>query len=354
MELLEREQFFGELEAILNQVAAGNGRFVLVSGEAGIGKTSLVERFAAAHKKEVRVFWGACDALFTPRPLGPLYDIARQTQGNLLALLEEQAPRASIFSAALDEMENAKRPNITVIEDVHWADEATLDLLKFLGRRINRIKSLVVVTYRDDEVGADHPLRLVLGDLPNRSVARLRLPPLSVAGVNALAESASRSIENLYAVTGGNPFFVTEALASKESGVPVTVRDAVVSRAARLSSAARAVLELVSVVPAKTEMWLLDDTISPDTVVFDECVSGGILRYEGEAIAFRHELARRAIEDDCPPRRASWRARGCAQIRSHRSRTSSRAQRASRIGSSLPDRVAVCRQAGAGRTRRII
>jgi len=297
MELLEREQFFGELEAILNQVAAGNGRFVLVSGEAGIGKTSLVERFAAAHKKEVRVFWGACDALFTPRPLGPLYDIARQTQGNLLALLEEQAPRASIFSAALDEMENAKRPNITVIEDVHWADEATLDLLKFLGRRINRIKSLVVVTYRDDEVGADHPLRLVLGDLPNRSVARLRLPPLSVAGVNALAESAGRSIENLYAVTGGNPFFVTEALASKESGVPVTVRDAVVSRAARLSSAARAVLELVSVVPAKTEMWLLDDTISPDTVVFDECVSGGILRYEGEAIAFRHELARRAIED---------------------------------------------------------
>jgi len=297
MELLEREQFLGELEAILNEVVAGDGRFVLVSGEAGIGKTSLVERFAEAHGAQARVLWGACDALFTPRPLGPLYDIAHKTQGDLLTLLEEEAPRASIFSAALDEMENAKRPTITVIEDVHWADEATLDLLKFLGRRINRIKSLVVVTYRDDEVGADHPLRLVLGDLPNRSVARLRLPPLSVAGVNALAESAGRSIENLYAVTGGNPFFVTEALASKDSGVPVTVRDAVVSRAARLSSAARAVLELVSVVPAKTEMWLLDDTISPDTAVFDECVSGGILRYEGEAIAFRHELARRAIED---------------------------------------------------------
>ena len=178
MELLEREQFLGELEALLSAVTAGNGRLALVSGEAGIGKTSVVERFVAAHKKQARVLWGACDALFTPRPLGPLYDIAHQTQGNLLALLDEEAPRASIFSAALDEMKQGRAPSMVVIEDAHWADEATLDLLKFLGRRINRINSLIVVTYRDDEVGADHPLRLVLGDLPHRSVARLRLPPL--------------------------------------------------------------------------------------------------------------------------------------------------------------------------------
>src|SRR5688500_8416870 len=131
MELLEREQFLDELEGILTQVAGGKGRFVLVSGEAGIGKTSIVEHFAEAHRKQARVFWGACDALFTPRPLGPLYDIAHQTQGNLLTLLEEEAPRASIFSAALDEMENEDSPSLTVIEDVHWADEATLDLLKF-------------------------------------------------------------------------------------------------------------------------------------------------------------------------------------------------------------------------------
>ena len=177
MDLLEREQFFVELEAILNQVATGSGRFVLVSGEAGIGKTSLVEQFAEAHKTQTRVLWGACDALFTPRALGPLYDIAYQTQGELLARLEEEAPRASIFSAALEELENKQTPSITVIEDVHWADEATLDLLKFLGRRINRINSMLVATYRDDEVGADHPLRLVLGYLPH--LARLRLPPLS-------------------------------------------------------------------------------------------------------------------------------------------------------------------------------
>lgn len=304
MELLEREEFLAELEAILNDVAAGNGRFVLVGGEAGIGKTSLVEQFTEAHKKQARLLWGACDALFTPRPLGPLYDIAHQTQGDLLALLEEEAPRASIFSAALSEMENGHGPSIIVIEDVHWADEATLDLLKFLGRRINRIKSMLVVTYRDDEVGADHPLRLVLGDLPHRSVARLRLPPLSEAAVERLARPLGRQIEDLYAVTGGNPFFVTEALASKEAGVPVTVRDAVLSRASRISPAARAVFELVSVVPARTEIWLLSDTISSNTAALEECVSAGVLRYGGDAIAFRHELARLAIEDSLAvPRR---------------------------------------------------
>jgi hypothetical protein len=297
MELLERGEFFDELEAILEAVAAGSGRIALVSGEAGIGKTTLVEGFAERHNATARLLWGACDALFTPRPLGPLYDIAPQTQGELLALLEQQAARPSIFSAVVDELQKTEVPSITVIEDVHWADEATLDLLKFLGRRISRIKSMLIITYRDDEVGPDHPLRLVLGDLPHRSVARLRLPPLSEASVNTLAQRAGRRIEGLYEVTGGNPFFVTEALASKGADIPSTVRDAVLSRAARLSPASRALLELVSVVPARTQMWLLTHTLNPDAALLEECVSSGILRYETDAIAFRHELARRSIAD---------------------------------------------------------
>ena len=304
MELLERERFFSELEGLLGAVSAGNGRLVLVGGEAGIGKTSLVERFAETHKSKARVLWGACDALLTPRPLGPLYDIAQQTQGRLLALLEEEAPRAPIFSAVLDEMKSGRGPSIAVIEDVHWADEATLDLLKFLGRRISRTNCLLVVTYRDDEVGAEHPLRLVLGDLPSRLVARVGLPPLSEDGVKRLEDRAGRRIQDLYQVTGGNPFFVTEALESRASGVPVTVRDAVLSRAARLSPAARAVLELVSVVPARTEMWLLDESIGPRAGALDECIDAGMLRSEGDAVSFRHELARRAVEDSLSaPRR---------------------------------------------------
>ena len=306
MDLLEREQFLAELEAFFAEVVGGHGRFVLVSGEAGIGKTSLIERFAETHHTQARVLWGACDALFTPRALGPLYDIAPQTQSNLFTLLEEEAPRTSILSAVLQEIENDTKPVIFVIEDVHWADEATLDLLKFLGRRISKVKSMLIVSYRDDEVGLDHPLRLVLGDLPSRSLSRLRLPPLSNNGVNTLAERAGRAVEDLYAVTGGNPFFVTEVLSTNEPGIPVTVSDAVLSRGRRLSPAAREVLELVSVVPAKAEMWLLNDAIGPTTKALEECINAGMLRCEDEAISFRHELARRATEDSLAvPRRQS-------------------------------------------------
>ena len=293
MELLERDQFLNDLHAIRSDVAAGKGRFVLVSGEAGIGKTALVESFA---EKEEHVLWGACDALFTPRPLGPLYDIAQQTHGKLLRLLDDGALCGPIFAAVLDELNSESRVTVTVIEDIHWADESTLDLIKFLGRRIHRTKSMIIVTYRDDEIATDHPLRPVLGDLPHRSVTRLRLPPLSEAAVDTLAKRAGRRIDDFHAVTGGNPFFVTEVLATTDLDVPVTVTDAVLSRVTRLSSAAREMLELVSVIPAKAEMWLIAETIHSSPTVLEECLGSGMLRSDGEALAFRHELARRAIE----------------------------------------------------------
>jgi DNA-binding CsgD family transcriptional regulator len=303
MQLLERAEFLDQLQDTLSEVLRGHGRLVLVSGEAGIGKTSLIEQFAEKQKNECRVLWGGCDALFTPRPLGPIYDIAKQIRGELLTLLEEEASRFAIFSAVFDELQ-ADRSTLLIIEDAHWADEATLDLLKFIGRRISKLNSLLVVTYRDDEVRSDHPLRLVLGDLPRQSVTRLRLPPLSEVAVEQLAEDAGKHIDDLHAVTGGNPFFITEALASSGPGVPVNISDAVLSRVGRLSAEARAVVELVSVVPAKAELWLLDDTIKPATAVFEECLNAGMLLLENEQIAFRHELARRAVEDSLPAPRA--------------------------------------------------
>jgi DNA-binding CsgD family transcriptional regulator/tetratricopeptide (TPR) repeat protein len=311
MELLEREEFLRELADLSREAAEGRGRVVLVSGEAGIGKTSLVERFAEGEGEGTRFLWGACDALFTPRPLGPLDDVARQTGGELLALLEREAPRAAIFSAFLDALRGGPPPSVVVVEDVHWADEATLDLLKFVGRRIQRLPSMLLVTYRDDEVGAEHPLRFVLGDLPPRAVRRLRLPPLSEAAVASLARSAGREGEALYATTGGNPFFVTEVLASRGRGAPATVRDAVLARAARLSPAARSVLEVVSIVPARAETWLLDEVVGAASAdALDECARTGMLRQEAGALAFRHELARLAVEESLAgPRRQSLNAR---------------------------------------------
>ena len=299
MDLLERAEFFEQLQDTLAEVKLGHGRVALVTGEAGIGKTSLVEQFAETQKNECRVLWGACDALFTPRPLGPLYDIAQQLRGNLITLLENEAPRAAIFSATLDELQN-HTSTVLVIEDVHWADEATLDLLKFLGRRINKLNALLVITYRDDEVRTEHPLRLVLGDLSRPSVRRLRLPALSEDAVAELATQAGKRMDDLYAVTGGNPFFVTEALASEDQGVPASVSDAVLSRLARLTPAARAVVELISVVPAKMELSLINES----TAVLEECADAGILLVDNTSIGFRHELARRAVEDSLPAPRA--------------------------------------------------
>ena len=303
MDLLERAEFFEQLQDTLAEVKHGHGRVALVTGEAGIGKTSLVEQFAETQKNDCRVLWGGCDALFTPRPLGPLYDIALQLRGNLINLLDDEAPRAAIFSAVLEELQN-HTPTILVVEDVHWADEATLDLLKVLGRRINKLNSLLVITYRDDEVRAEHPLRLVLGDLPRSSVRRLRLPALSQGAVDELAARAGKRLHDLYAVTGGNPFFVTEALAGEDQGVPASVSDAVLSRLARLTPPARAVVELISVVPAKAELWLLNESMNPTTAVLEECAAAGILRLDNTSIGFRHELARRAVEDSLPAPRA--------------------------------------------------
>src|SRR5215471_19001267 len=179
MDLLERDHCFNQLEELLRTATTGTGRTVLISGEAGIGKTTLVQQFVNQHCSEARQLWGACEALFTPRPLGPLYDIATQVQGSLFALMGSNTERPTLFSAFLDELRKSPLPTIVVFEDVHWADEATLDLIKFLGRRIPHLPVLFLITYRDNELSHEHPLRSVIGDLPGDAVERLRLAPLS-------------------------------------------------------------------------------------------------------------------------------------------------------------------------------
>ena len=158
MDLLERDHCFDQLLDLLRMATTGNGRTVLISGEAGIGKTALVEQFVSLYCNATRRLWGACEALFTPRPLGPLYDIAAQARGSLSTLMSRDTPRPMLFSAFLDELQKSASPTVVVFEDVHWADEATLDLIKFLGRRILSLLALFIVTYRDDALSRDHPL----------------------------------------------------------------------------------------------------------------------------------------------------------------------------------------------------
>ncbi|MGO8949446.1 MAG: ATP-binding protein [Ktedonobacterales bacterium] len=301
--LLERDAFLHTLDDLLCQVEGGSGRIALVSGEAGIGKTSLVEHFLERQQSATRTLWGACEALFTPRPLGPLYDIVHQIRTPLRMLLEGEVNRATLFAAVLDELVTSSPPTIIVIEDIHWADEATLDLIKFLARRIHRTRALLIVTYRDEELGREHPLRLVLGDLTARDVTRLRLPPLSEAAVVMLAQEADRSANNLYLVTSGNPFFLMEILTSGAPGVPASVTDAVHAQITRRSPGAQKLLELVAVVPTKVERRVVEAASAAYSTGLEECLAAGILQMEDGAVGYRHEIARQAVENTLTPAR---------------------------------------------------
>jgi predicted ATPase len=266
-----------------------------------VGKTTLVRRFCKEHRGAARILWGACDALFTPRPLGPFLDIAQNTRGELERLMERGAKPYEVSAAIIREL-RTRAPTILVVEDLNWADEATLDVMRLLGRRLEAVAALVIATYRNDELDHSLPLRFVLGDLGGSS-DRLEVEPLSPAAVAKLAGQHGVDAEELYRKTGGNPVFVTEAIASGDSEIAPTVRDAVLARAARLSHPARMLLEAVAVVPPQVDAWLLDALAAENVDHLDECLASGNLRAEGRAVAFRHELARLAIQDSISPLR---------------------------------------------------
>ena len=250
--LLERARELSLLGACLARVREGaRGELVLVGGEAGVGKTALLRAFC---RDERRLLWGACDALFTPRPLGPLLDIADEVGGELAALVETGARPHEVASALLRDL-RMRTPTILVLEDLHNGDEATLDVLRLLARRLETVPALVLVSYRDDELERTHPLRRVIGEL---SATRLNLAPLSQGAVAELAGPVGVDAAELYRRTSGNAFFVTEALAAGASDIPLTVKDAVLARAARLSPRARTVLEAAAIVPPQAELWLLE------------------------------------------------------------------------------------------------
>jgi len=301
--LLERSAFLEALEESFDDVAAGGGRLVLVSGEAGIGKSTLVRRFCQTRDSAARVLWGACDALGTPRPLGPLVDMAAALQGAFPASVHEGDKPHAVFLALLEELRSV-RPTIAVIEDVHWADEATLDVIRLVARRAETLGALVVITYRENELDAAHPVRLAVGELGTApGVSQLRLPPLSRDAVEELARPHGVDADELYVRTAGNPFYVTEVLAGGGTAVPPTVRDAVLGRMSRLGDAAQGALEAVAVVPPHVEMWVLDEVVPDEVVHLDACLSTGMLRGEGRTVSFRHELARLAVEQSIGPHR---------------------------------------------------
>ena len=304
--LLERAAELSVLVDCLEAVGRSKrGQVLLVGGEAGVGKTTLLRGFCEARGQLARVLWGACDPLFTPSPLGPLLEVAEGSGGELQAVVARGAMPYEVVTALAHEL-RARTPTVFVLEDVHWADEATLDVLRLLAARVETVPALVVASYRDDQLDRAHPLRILLGELTGgRTVGRIRLGRLSLGAVAQLAEPYGVDASELYRKTAGNPFFVVEALAATGAeGIPDTVRDAVLARAARLSRSAMALLEAVAVVAPPVELWLLEALAGDAADHLDECLASGMLVFEPAGVAFRHELARLAVEESAPPHRA--------------------------------------------------
>jgi len=298
--LLERQAELQTLGTAIERAGAGRGSAVLVLGEAGIGKTSLVHAFLSAAAGRARVLAGTCEDLLTSRALGPLRDAARSAAaGPLAAALSPRADPDQVFAAVVDELASPPLPVVFVIEDAHWADGATLDVLRYVGPRVPGLPAVLLVTYRDDALARDHPLRGVLGALGSTAATRLRLARLTADAVAEMAATTDVDPGELFRLTGGNPFFVSEVLANPCDIVPPTVVDAVLARVRTLSPAAQAALDRLAVVPAGAELVLLRVLVG-DLAPVAEAERAGVVDVHGDVVAFRHELARRAVAESLP------------------------------------------------------
>jgi DNA-binding CsgD family transcriptional regulator/tetratricopeptide (TPR) repeat protein len=296
--LLERG---AQLEVLVGAVAAGGdgrGSTALVAGEAGIGKTSVVRALAERVRGAARVLVAACDDLVASRTLGPLHDAAVGTDGPLAAALAEDGPADRVFAALLEELAE-ERPTVLVVEDVHWADDATLDVLGYAARRVEAVGAVLVLTMRD-ELDPRHPLHRLLGALTGCPVHRIDLAPLSHGAVQALAAGTGRDPAAVHALTRGNPFFVTETLAAPSDEVPASVKDAVLARLRGLDADCRDALERLSVVPSHVPPELATVLLGQGMSALPPAELAGVIEARPDGLGFRHELARRAIESSLP------------------------------------------------------
>ncbi|MET0864601.1 MAG: AAA family ATPase, partial [Nakamurella sp.] len=293
--LLERDNQLVVLRTLLTQAGRGRGQLVLINGEPGVGKSALIQR-AVADSAGIRVLFGVCDGAVPARLLGPITDIADALGPAVIDELRGPTNRLELFRrvrAALGAV-----PTVFVIEDLQWADEATLDLVRYLGRRLQDQPLLLAVTYREAGTAQDDALTAVLGELSTGSTTtRLTVPPLTAGAVHDWVARTNSPVDAqaLFSRTRGNPFFVEEVLKTDGDELPTGVRDAVTARLVRLSEGSRVVLDAVAVTgPATIDLVLAAAGVPASAL--DECRRAGLLLWDGERVAFRHDLIREVVE----------------------------------------------------------
>ena len=295
MALFERDWALETLTNLAAEAAAGRGSVAFIAGEAGAGKTSVIRAFLERQPDRDAALIGACDSIPTPGQLWPLRDLAERASPVLRDPVLAGGDRETLFRATLAELSARPGATIMVVEDIHWADDATLDLLRFLGRRVAETRGLVIVTYRDDDAAQLHRLRLVLGDLATvPELHRLALSPLSRDAVAQLARGREDNIDELYVRTGGNAFYVAEMLAAGTQ-LPDTIGDAIGARYAHLTPPARTVIEMAAVLGESMELPELQAVAGEHRHALIDSIESGALILEGRTIRFRHALVRDAV-----------------------------------------------------------
>jgi DNA-binding CsgD family transcriptional regulator len=308
-EVLERDAELSVLAHAVRGATDGDGSAVLVFGEAGIGKSSLVEAVRAHLPAEGRMLVGYCDDLATARALGPFRDLVGSVGTELSSAIMNGGDRDLVLAALRAELSWAAHPTVLVIEDVQWADHATLDALRYLIRRIADLPAVLVLTYRDDELHREHPLHGLLGQASRSDrVRQLPLGRLSPDAVRQLSAGSQVDADALFALTSGNPFFVHELLATaQEERVPRTIVEAVLARVRQLDLPVQDMLEQLAVVPSALEPWLADALVpggvAGRATALAAAEQAGLLTVSARGISFEHELTRRAIVDSLPSAR---------------------------------------------------
>jgi DNA-binding CsgD family transcriptional regulator/tetratricopeptide (TPR) repeat protein len=296
-ELLEREAPLRVLAAALDEAARGCGSAVLVSGEPGIGKSALVTSFATDRAATSRVLFGICDDLAIPRPLGPFRDLTDDLPAPVTDALRDGRAPGEFATLLVRELRGGSAPTVLVIEDVHWADQATTDALTIVARRLPELPVLLVLTLRPGELTADHPLRTAIDAMQRSPMLHLELPPLTRA---AVARLAGDEAERVHELSAGNPFFVTELLAHGTEPFPPSLANAVLGRVARLEPETRQWLELLSVVPGRVPVPLLDRLEAGWATAVAEAERRQLVTSDRRYVRFRHELTRAAIRSSLP------------------------------------------------------
>jgi len=301
MALIERDGFMASLQHHFENISDGEGHCVFISGEAGIGKTALVKAFCKKLADECSIYQGACDALFTPRPLAPLYDILLQVNKERWPTSLSGEERSALFANFFQELSAKKGKLLIVFEDIHWADEGTPDFIKFFARRIYQLPCLFILTYRDEEIHSRHPLRNVLGQLPPDLFTKLVLKSLLKQAVKEMATQKGYSGEDVYSISGGNPFYVNEILESYNPGVPDNIKDSILSVYERQKEGTKNAWAIWSVMPEGLEVDRVAKIKSALGKAIDHCFAISVIIVQNNKVVFKHELYPRTIEESLTP-----------------------------------------------------